>query len=251
MLKFRRFKSGILYQSDVMAATALVAPGSVDLVLVDPPYSSGGMTASARKAAPEKKYQGSGTKKTYPTFDGDTRDQRSYLAWCALWGAASLRVLKPGGVHAQFTDWRQLPVTTDAVQVAGLTWRGIVPWDKTEAVRPQLASYRQQAEYIVWADRGRGSKRKGVAVLPGAYRYRILPSEKQHMCGKPVALLRDLIQITPAGGLVADWFMGSGSTAVAAIQTGRRFVGCEMSAEYFDIAARRIEEAEKIGIISP
>lgn len=245
MVAFQTFKNGVLYNGDVMECVSLVDSGSVDLVMVDPPYSSGGLTASARRAAPEKKYQNSETKKTYPTFDGDTRDQRGYLAWCALWGAASPRVLTSGGVHAQFTDWRQLPVTTDAIQAAGMTWRGIVAWDKTEAVRPRLASFRNQAEYIVWADRGRGAKREAVGVLPGCYRYRISPSEKLHLCGKPVALLRDLIQISPPAALVADWFMGSGSTAVAAIQTGRRFIGCELSPEYFDIACQRIEDEER------
>ena len=51
-------------------------------------------------------------------------------------------------------DWRMLPTMTDAVQMAGWTWRGIVVWDKTNGCRPQLSRFRSQAEYVVWASRG-------------------------------------------------------------------------------------------------
>ncbi len=45
------------------------------------------------------------------------------------------------------------------------------------------------------------------------------------------------------GATVLDPFMGSGTTAVACIQTGRKFVGCEISPDYFAIACRRVEKA--------
>ena len=46
-------------------------------------------------------------------------NQRSYQYWCALWLAECLRVTKPGGILCQFTDWRQLPATSDAIQAGG------------------------------------------------------------------------------------------------------------------------------------
>ena len=63
------------------------------------------------------------------------------------------RVLRDGAPGLLFTDWRQLPLTTDALQCAGFTWRGVAVWDKTEGVRPQLGRFRNQAEYVVWAAR--------------------------------------------------------------------------------------------------
>lgn len=65
-----------------------------------------------------------------------------------------------------------------------------------------------------------------------------------HPTVKPTELMRYLCRlVTPAGGLVLDPFMGSGSTAKAARLEGLRFVGCELSAEYIEIATRRILSA--------
>lgn len=65
-----------------------------------------------------------------------------------------------------------------------------------------------------------------------------------HPAEKPVALLAELGRLC-GDGTICDPFMGSGSTGVAALQSGRSFVGIEQSPEYFDIACRRIEEAAR------
>ncbi|EEO7207134.1 site-specific DNA-methyltransferase [Salmonella enterica subsp. enterica serovar Rubislaw] len=68
--------------------------------------------------------------------------------------------------------------------------------------------------------------------------------EKYHPTQKPVALLEDLIQTwSNPGDLVLDFTMGSGSTGVACINTGRRFIGIEKEQRYFDIAANRLNNA--------
>lgn len=67
-----------------------------------------------------------------------------------------------------------------------------------------------------------------------------------HPTVKPTDLMRWCIRlVTPPGGIVFDPFMGSGSTGKAAMLEGKRFVGAELSPEYFDIACRRIEAAYK------
>lgn len=241
----REFRSGTMYLGDVLDVVGLVGPETVDLVLTDPPYCSGGVTLAARQLDTDKKYQMTGTRKTYPAFKGDHLDQRGYLTWCTEWGRRSRLTLKPGALHVQFTDWRQLPVTVDAIQVAGLMWRGIVPWDKTEMARPQMGGFRAQAEYLVWASNGAINRSRGVGCLPGAYREPIPQADKFHITGKPVALMARLLEACPPGGLVADWFAGSGTTAVAAVESRRRFIGCEISPEYFEIACERIAEAER------
>ena len=48
----------------------------------------------------------------------------------------------------------------------------------------------------------------------------------------------------PTGGTVIDCFMGSGSTGGACVQEGRNFIGMEMNDHYFDVAAKRIQEAQ-------
>lgn len=65
-----------------------------------------------------------------------------------------------------------------------------------------------------------------------------------HPCQYPVAIPQRLIKaLAPENGLILDPFMGSGTTGVAAILTGRRFVGAEIQKEYYDISLNRITEA--------
>lgn len=68
------------------------------------------------------------------------------------------------------------------------------------------------------------------------------PAKKLHATGKPVSVMEQLVQCVPPGGVVFDPFMGSASTAIACIRTGRKFVGVELSSEYYDIAENRIRE---------
>lgn len=65
-----------------------------------------------------------------------------------------------------------------------------------------------------------------------------------HPTQKPSALMEYLIKTyTDEGNLILDFTMGSGSTGVACMNTGRRFIGIELDNNYFDIASKRIEEA--------
>lgn len=65
---------------------------------------------------------------------------------------------------------------------------------------------------------------------------------------KPIALLRAFVSdFTTYGQTVADPFMGSGTTGVAAVEQGRAFVGIEQDPKRFDIACRRIEDAQRQG----
>jgi hypothetical protein len=69
-----------------------------------------------------------------------------------------------------------------------------------------------------------------------------------HPTQKPVALMEDLVKTyTNPGDTVLDFTMGSGSTGVACVNTGRRFIGIEREPNYFDIACRRIEDAQAGG----
>jgi len=67
--------------------------------------------------------------------------------------------------------------------------------------------------------------------------------DKVHPTQKPVALMRWCIAKAkvPPGGLILDPFMGSGTTGVAAVREGRRFIGIECERRYFDVAVRRID----------
>jgi DNA modification methylase len=66
-----------------------------------------------------------------------------------------------------------------------------------------------------------------------------------HPTQKPVSLMRWCLEFTPKAQIVFDPYMGSGTTGVAAVQMGRKFIGIEREPKYFDIACKRIDEAQK------
>ena len=72
-----------------------------------------------------------------------------------------------------------------------------------------------------------------------------LEGNNLHPTVKPLALMRYLVKlVTPPGGTVLDPFLGSGSTAVAAILEGFEWVGCEMTEDYWPIIEARVQWAE-------
>lgn len=232
-----------LYHGDALAMLEALGVGAVDAVITDPPYSSGGAFRGDRAMDTKSKYlsSGSGNREVTTDFGGDNRDQRSFHFWSTLWSAAALRAAKPGAPALFFTDWRQLPVSTDYLQAGGWVWRGVVPWAKKTS-RPQMGRFSASCEFVVWGSAGPMPLDRGVGCLPGFYEF-AYPSDREHVTQKPVDLMEAMVEICPAGGLVLDPFMGSGTTGVAAVRLGRRFIGCEQSDEYFAIACRRIEEA--------
>ena len=154
----------------------------------------------------------------------------------------ALRVVRPSGYLLTFTDWRQLPVTTDAVQCGGWVWRGLIAWDKSEGARaPHTGYFRHQCEYVVWATHGVTRKSAHGGPLPGCFRFPVRQADKFHLTGKPTALMRELVKVVPPGALIADPFMGSGTTGVAALMEGLRFVGNEHDRAIFAGARERIE----------
>jgi site-specific DNA-methyltransferase (adenine-specific) len=243
-----------LYGGDALTVLAALPDASVDAVITDPPYSSGGQFRGDRQASTTEKYRGwsqnpDGSRREptaqYEDFTGDTRDQRGYLMWCSLWLAECLRVSRPGASLLMFTDWRQLPTTTDAIQSGGWVWRGIAVWDKGVG-RPMRGRFRNHVEYIVWGTNGPLSDPEDI-YLSSVFRHAPpRPEVREHQTQKPVGLLREFIPIVPEGGTVLDPFMGSGTTGVAAVSEGRSFAGAELTPHYQRIAQERVVAA-KVG----
>lgn len=233
-----------LFQGDSLDLLREMDSGRIDAVITDPPYSSGGFTHAARSAPPESKYVQGGQKKRWPTFLGDNKDAWSWLLWCSVWAGLCSRLMRSGAYFLMFSDWRQLPLASAAIQAGGLIWRGTVAWDKTEAARSANKAYfRHQCEYVAWATKGVLPRAKGRGPWPGCYRFPVRQKDKFHMTGKPTDLMAELVKVCPPGGTVLDPFMGSGTTGVAAVQAGCKFVGIELDKTYFEVAQGRIKEA--------
>ncbi|MDE7371643.1 MAG: site-specific DNA-methyltransferase [Desulfovibrio sp.] len=225
-----------LFHGDALSVLTTLAPASVGAVLTDPPYSSGGLSMGARQANPHSKYKLSAQ---YATMLGDAKDQRSWTMWCTLWLSECWRIAREGAPLMVFTDWRQLPALTDAIQAAGWMWRGVVTWDKRSG-RPMLGRFRQQCEYVVFGTKGRFDA-PSRACLPGVYAHSVNPARKVHLTSKPVELIVDLLKVTRKDADVLDPFMGGGSVGEACVATGRGYIGIELSPEYFEVSRARLE----------
>ena len=151
-------------QGDSLLVLPTLKPNYYGALFTDPPYCSGGRTAGEKAKSPSDKYCSGGASGARPDFEGDSRDQRSYLAWSMLWMLQAYRLLKPQAIIGVFTDWRQLPVTTDALQAAGFTWYGTVVWDKTGSCRPAMDRYANQVEYLIWGAKGKLPRRRAVTL---------------------------------------------------------------------------------------
>lgn len=209
-----------------------------DALITDPPYSSGGAFRSDRTKSTVEKYVQSGTAAYRHDFAGDNRDQRAFATWCALWLSAAHARARSGAALAVFTDWRQLPTVTDAVQVAGWTWRGVAVWDKGFG-RPTPGRFSNAAEYVVWGSKGPMPERDA---YPGGV-FRSMPvRERQHVTEKPEAVMSWLLEVVTPGGLVLDPFAGSGTTLKVAKERGFTVIGCELDPHYVEVAARRCAE---------
>ena len=126
--------------------------------------------------------------------------------------------------------------------------RMTLTWDKGPALGMgdlRLPWKPTTEEIYVMGDAGAfvGGRDKGAVVYHPPVQS-MAKNGRQHPNEKPVGLLRILLQSLPAG-MTCDPFMGSGSTGVACMQEQRPFVGVEIDPAYFDIACRRIEDAQR------
>jgi site-specific DNA-methyltransferase (adenine-specific) len=83
-----------LHHGEALSVVRSMSDASVDAIVTDPPYSSGGFTRGDRTGSTGKKYTLTGTLVERPEFAGDNRDQRSFGYWCSLWLSECLRVAK-------------------------------------------------------------------------------------------------------------------------------------------------------------
>lgn len=236
----------VLYHGDCHEVMPTLKKASFDLLITDPPYCSGGATSAAKTSDPIAKYCHNNKSLGRPTFTGDAKDQRAFVAWCIFWLSQARQLVKDGGYGVVFTDWRQLPCTTDAFQGADFIWRGVMAWDKGGGSRSPHKGYaRHQCEYLVWGTNGKCRPREDAGPFPGCYRETVKQNDKHHITGKPTPLMAKLVEFCPVGGRVLDCFAGSGTTLVACAETGREAVGVEREEANCEIAVKRLEAALK------
>ncbi len=225
-----------LYMGD--CREVLPTLGAVDHVICDPPYEEI-MHAAKGSAARRIRTDGRDEIKALDFQSIDSiRDEvaRLIAEVCEGW---ALIFCAPEGVGR----W------ADAINATPAKYKRACVWIKPDST-PQLNGQgpAMGAENFVaaWCGQGyatwnRGGKR-------GVYTHLTNPPDREgsHPTEKPLRLMTDLItDFTKPGQLICDPFMGSGTTGVACLMHGRRFIGIEQSEKWFDLACRRIEQANR------
>jgi len=142
-------------------------------------------------------------------------------------------------------EWR------DQLQAAGAKYDTCLAWVKPDATpRFNGQGAARGFECAVTAYAGKGHKRWNGGGKRGVYVHCVNNPERhgEHPTEKPRRLMAEIIaDFTNPDQAVLDPFMGSGTTGVAAVQMGRSFIGIEREPRYFDIACKRIEDAQRQG----
>lgn len=197
--------------------------GGADLIVTDPPYVFGiASTFEEGKAGGW----------------GDLMNAAAiYAGWLReFWRIVSNRA----GAAWVFNSWRSFPVLARAAHEARWPIESLLVWDKEwigpggpRGLRPtyEVCALFAHPEYQV-RDRS----------TPDIWRAKWAGAKEHHPAEKPTALLRRMIQAGGGDGPVLDPFMGSGSTLIAARDSGRRAIGIEIEERYCEIAAKRLAQ---------
>lgn len=209
---------------------------SVSLVLIDPPYEISRDTNFASGDAKGKDTDRFRVSMDFGGWDADFDGLDKVTKEC-------YRVLKPNGTMLCFYDLWKITRIKDYFESANFKQIRFVEWVKTNPVPlNSKTNYLTNAREIAVSGVKGGKPTFHSEYDNGIYSYPICHDKGRfHPTQKPVALLEALIRKhSNAGDCVLDCFAGSASTAVAAYNQQRDFVGCEISKEYFDRAVDRL-----------
>lgn len=215
-------------QGDALELIPELRPRSVDLVLTDPPYIIGAVSAG-----------------NMASKSGGWGDMMNSSRWFTTWYEQCDRVLKRDGAIWTFLNWRTLPVVMRAALDAGLPVTSLLVWHKdwigpggSVGLRPsyELVALLPMPSFTI-PDRG-------MTVPWSSHKPNGHPAEK------PVPLLRRIIDASfddPRGKTILDPFAGSGSTLRAALDAGCSAIGFETEINWVTLANLRCAQGELLG----
>lgn len=213
-------------QGDALDILPTIAAGTARLVVTDPPYVIGAVSAGNIGAK-----------------SGGWADMMNSAMWFTAWYRECARILKHDGALWTFCNWRSLPVVMRAAVDAGLPVASVLVWDKQwigpggpVGLRPsyEMCALIPMAGFAV-PDRG----------VPDVWQHKVGSFKPNgHPAEKPVGLFRRIMQESGAkpGDLVIDPFLGSGTAALAARDLGLDFIGIEHEARWVELAQARLAQ---------
>jgi len=216
-----------------------VLPGldeKADLLAVDAPYklTSGGVGKPSKTQIPMR---GKFDAATYAN-DGDI--VLCDVKWADWMGLAFAALKADADAYFMANDKEVFPCWNAAMAV-GFKHHNLLPWDKISPTANKF--YMKNNEFVLYCWKGRARTINDPSQQQTIRMRAPRGADSRHKTQKPWRLMANYIrQSSQPGDLVLDPFMGSGSTGVAALKEGRRFIGIEKDAAIYETACRRLRE---------
>lgn len=209
-----------LMHGDCLERMKEIEHGSVDLVLTDPPY---GMS-----------FQSNYRKKRYNGIIND-----DHLGWLDEFVDELYNACAFGSAQYVFCSFHNVDLFKQAF-ARKFKVKNLLVWEKNNTSMGDLkGDFAPKVEFVLLMHKGRAMIRGKRD--PNIFRFN-RTQNNLHPTQKPVDMCEYLVsKFSDAGQSVLDPFMGSGTTGVACMRTGRKFIGIEKDADYFEIAKQRIE----------
>lgn len=220
-----------------------ISDDSIDLILIDPPYTISRRTNFAAGEPSGKDTDRFRVSMDFGYWDHNFNELDKVIQ-------ESYRILKYHGTIICFYDIWKITLLKDYLEHNNFKQLRFIEWIKTNPV-----PLNSKTNYLTNSREIAITAVKGCKPVfnseydNGVYKYSICRDKYRfHPTQKPVALLEELIlKHSHKNDTILDCFLGSGSTAIAAYNTNRNFIGCELSKEYFD---KTLERFDKLGIKS-
>ena len=159
-------------------------------------------------------------------------------------------LLDKNGSILIFCGYKYLSHIYDKLEQSGIDIKDVILWNKTNPMPRNInRRYVQSVEFCIWGVKKGAkwvfNKPEDVAYLKPVYEIPLCSGKERlgHPTQKSLKLMEELIKVhTNENDIILDPFMGSGSTGVACLNLGRRFIGVELSTEYFNMAKERLEK---------
>ena len=238
-----------LYLMDTLEFLKQIDNNSIDLVLVDPPYNISKENDNRDRSKLNSPIMRRESPLRYDFGGWDNMDRKTFLEFTSHWLIECCRVLKDGGTIISFFNKEDISFLGWETKSLGIRTRTIFTWCKSNPVPSfRKVNYLSATEYLWIGSKGTKSwtfnfkmqkEMKNFMITSNGSGYK----ETEHPTEKPLSLIKYLIEIhSNPKDLILDCFMGSGTTAVACKQLGRRFIGCDNNKEYIKIANKRLEQ---------
>ncbi|MDR0197551.1 MAG: site-specific DNA-methyltransferase [Oscillospiraceae bacterium] len=238
--KLSSFRNKIIC-GDVLDVIREIPDNSVDLVVTSPPYNLKNSTGNGMKDGRGGKWKNAELVNGYADYDDNMPHDR-YTAWQRECLAEMFRVISDEGAIFYNHKWRvQNGLLQDRQDImSGLPVRQIIIWKRKGGINFNSGYFLPTYEVIYMI------AKPNFKLVPKANAYGDVWEFAQemkngHPAPFPVALINRIVSSTYAD-TVLDPFMGSGTTAVAALMNERDYIGIELSAEYCEMAKERIAE---------